>query len=505
MSDSAREVSDFKGDLPVKPRNYLRLLEKNPKRWKRIHFLGELFKSHGFQLRIAGGAVRDLVNSVEPQDIDFATDARPEETLKMVEKYQDLLRIIVTAAGQKHGTVAVKFKEVAVDLHKRLKLDTTREPNDTDQSGASRTENNPDYDNESPYEITTLRYDRITDGRHAEVEFINDWKKDAERRDLTINSMFLSLDDGKLIDYFGGERDCHEGVVRFVGEPEQRIKEDYLRILRYFRFWLRFSKQDPEREQLDAIRTNLEGLKQISGERIWQELKKIFSHLPCSRVVELMLDIRLFDYTGLAQSETSDYQTYMKDVMEELKEVESNVKRYHDEHLCHMLKDTPNDTRVKRTKDLLPCIVFSPCVRGDESCFQACNRLKFSNLEKDTILYILSNRGEDPSMESMKLQIALANASDRHQAVQRLKAFLIHRGKFDCIKPIEDWVVPTFPLNGRTVSKAIKERKLPNSKTKEVIDSVKIEWAKGNYEASETELNELMLDIVNKMVAERKE
>jgi len=424
----------------------------------------------------------------------------------MVEKYQDLPRIIVTAAGQKHGTVAVKFKEVAVDLHKRLKLDTTKKPSDADQSGAPRTDKDPEYDNESPYEITTLRYDRITDGRHAEVEFINDWKKGAERRDLTINSMFLSLDDGKLVDYFGGERDCHEGVVRFVGEPVERIKEDYLRILRYFRFLLRFSRQDPKKEQLDAIRTNLEGLKQISGKRIWPELKKMFCYLPCSRVVELMLDIRLFDYTGLTQSDTPDYQTYMKDVMAELKEVESNVKRYHDEHLCHMLKDTPNDTRLKRTKDLLPCIVFSPCVRSDESCFQAYNRLKFSNLENDTILNILSNRGENPSIESIKMQIALASASDRHQTVQRLKAFiLIHRGKFECIKSIEDRVVPTFPLNGRTVSKVIKERNLPNSKTKEVIESVKIEWAKGSYGASESELKELMLDIVNKMVTERKE
>merc|ERR1712203_67029 len=127
------------------------------------------------------------------------------------------------------------------------------------------------------YEVTTLRIDKVTDGRRAEVEFTKDWEVDANRRDLTINSLFLGL-DGSLYDYFGGVEDLANKRVRFVGSPEKRIQEDYLRILRYFRFYGRIVPESDAHceDTLSAIRENVGGMERVSGERIWTEWAKYY-------------------------------------------------------------------------------------------------------------------------------------------------------------------------------------------------------------------------------------
>ena len=158
--------------------------------------LEELFRSEGHSLRLVGGAVRDLLLGQHAKDIDLATECVPEKMLEILEREQ--IRNIPT--GLKHGTITAHM--------------------------------------DRDYEITTLRIDRVTDGRHAIVEYTNDWKIDSERRDLTINSMSLGI-DGTLYDYFEGQRHLAERKVRFVGDARTRIREDYLRILRYFRlaYW----------------------------------------------------------------------------------------------------------------------------------------------------------------------------------------------------------------------------------------------------------------------------
>lgn len=134
--------------------------------------------------------------NITPTDIDFATTATPKEMIEMFTK--ENVRMI-NANGEKHGTVT------------------------------------PRINDEENFEVTTLRIDVRTDGRHAEVEFTTDWLLDANRRDLTINSMFLGF-DGKVYDYFYGYEDLKNRRVVFVGDPANRIQEDYLRILRYFRW-----------------------------------------------------------------------------------------------------------------------------------------------------------------------------------------------------------------------------------------------------------------------------
>ncbi|KAJ3602233.1 hypothetical protein NHX12_029992 [Muraenolepis orangiensis] len=208
--------------------------------------LADLFEKHHFELRIAGGAVRDLLVGRRPEDVDFATTATPEEMKSM---FQTAGIRMINNKGEKHGTITAR-------LH-----------------------------NEN-FEVTTLRVDFQIDGRHAEVEFTTIWETDAERRDLTINSMFLDLQNRR---------------VRFVGSADQRIKEDYLRILRYFRFYGRVVLEpgEHEPETLDAIQDNAAGLAGVSGERIWVELKKMLVGSHADHLLELMHGLGLTPFMGL--------------------------------------------------------------------------------------------------------------------------------------------------------------------------------------------------------------
>lgn len=195
------------------------------------------FNSAGFDLRLVGGVVRDTLAGLPAKDVDLCTDATPDQQIAVYNA--NGYRWIPT--GLQHGTVTVVL-------------------------------------NDEPHEVTSLRVDVSTDGRHAEVEFTNNWNLDLERRDLTINAMAMTF-DGEVIDPFGGREDLAAGVIQFVGDPVARIREDYLRILRYFRFQARFGRRGHfEGEHWQAIRDNAHGLQQISRERVWSEVKQILRY-----------------------------------------------------------------------------------------------------------------------------------------------------------------------------------------------------------------------------------
>lgn len=198
----------------------------------------EILEEKGFEARIAGGAVRDFLLGLTPKDIDIATTATPSQVIWAFSG----LGYDVIETGLQHGTVTVMVDGIG-------------------------------------YEVTTLRIDKKTDGRHAEVEFTDDWELDAARRDFTFNAMFMDK-AGKVYDYFNGQEDLAKGIVRFVGSTEDRITEDFLRIMRWFRFYARFGMKGTNRYSvpssvLSKIALLSGGLEKISGERIWSELKKI--------------------------------------------------------------------------------------------------------------------------------------------------------------------------------------------------------------------------------------
>ena len=140
------------------------------------------------------------------------------------------------------------------------------------------------------FEVTTLRRDVQTDGRHAVVAFTDDWRADAARRDFTINAMSMTR-DGAVFDYFGGIADLRAGVVRFVGDPATRIAEDYLRILRFFRFHARYAAGPPDAAAVAAIRAGVPGLARLSAERVWSELTRILAAPDPRAAVALMAEL----------------------------------------------------------------------------------------------------------------------------------------------------------------------------------------------------------------------
>ena len=193
----------------------------------------EALASRGRDVRFVGGCVRDLVADREVADVDVATPDSPEDVTVLLEDRG----IKVVPTGFSHGTVT------AVVLGRGI-------------------------------EVTTLRVDVATDGRHAEVAFTGDWQADAARRDFTINAMSLRP-SGDLFDYFGGRRDLADGRVRFVGDAAGRIAEDRLRVLRYFRFLAHYGHGTPDRQAMAACASARTSLGRLAAERIQSELFRL--------------------------------------------------------------------------------------------------------------------------------------------------------------------------------------------------------------------------------------
>ncbi|MDE3269313.1 MAG: CCA tRNA nucleotidyltransferase [Pseudomonadota bacterium] len=208
----------------------------------------KLLEQSGFQARLAGGCVRDRLRGVAPKDHDIATDAQPEQVIALFK--QAGYRTVPT--GIKHGTITLVYDGIGI-------------------------------------EITTLRADVHTDGRHAVVEFSKDFALDAARRDFTVNAMYEDR-HGKVYDYFAGQSDLQARKLVFVGDADQRIQEDYLRIMRMFRFWaqLQFT---PTPAALAATTRHSDGLALISQERITAELMALLREAKIALIVEQMFAV----------------------------------------------------------------------------------------------------------------------------------------------------------------------------------------------------------------------
>ena len=185
------------------------------------------------EIRYVGGCVRKILNDEKFDDIDLATNLSPKEVKIALEKS----KINYFETGIEHGTITARIEE-------------------------------------KNFEITSLRKDIKTDGRHALVEFTKDWKQDSTRRDFSINSIYSDA-EGNLFDPNDGVKDLANGVIKFIGDSEKRIKEDYLRILRYLRFFVNYSKKDHDPKIKKVIKQNLGGIVNLSKERLIEEFRKL--------------------------------------------------------------------------------------------------------------------------------------------------------------------------------------------------------------------------------------
>lgn len=226
--------------------------------------------------RVVGGAVRDALMNIfwdkkrNIGDIDIASKLTPQENMERL----NIAGIKVVPTGVKHGTVMAVIGKKC-------------------------------------FEITTLRKDIKTDGRHAEVEFTDDWYEDAKRRDFTINALYLDM-DGNVYDPLGGLPDLKAAKVRFIGEPLARIKEDGLRILRLFRFSSEFSLSGVDEDGLLASIKLQAMIPNLSGERIWQELSKIITSKRAMQVVPVLNAIGLLDVILPMHAKHEGFQKYVK-------------------------------------------------------------------------------------------------------------------------------------------------------------------------------------------------
>ncbi len=205
------------------------------------------------EARVVGGAVRDFFAGLPIADIDLATPRTPGEVGRALEAAG--VRMIPT--GLAHGTITALVED-------------------------------------RPFEVTTLRRDIETDGRHAVVAFTDDWQADAARRDFTFNAMSIDR-DGALFDFFDGRSDLGAGRVRFVGDAATRIGEDFLRVLRFFRFFARYGREKPEPATAEALRAASTALWRLSAERLWSELRKTLSVLEPIGAIRLMRDLGVLE------------------------------------------------------------------------------------------------------------------------------------------------------------------------------------------------------------------
>jgi tRNA nucleotidyltransferase (CCA-adding enzyme) len=219
--------------------------------------LRAIFVAAGFDMWFVGGCVRDALCGKDAKDVDLATSATPEEMIDLFGK--NGVRFVPT--GLAHGTITALLDE--------------------------------------PYEITSLRTETDHDGRWAKVEFTRDLTADLSRRDLTVNAIAMDF-DGNIIDPFDGRADLEANRVRFVGNAEERMREDYLRILRFFRFHARIAGAAPlDADAIKAIERTRAGLGQISVERIWAEMAKIISGPAAAATLEQMRSLTIFEIIGM--------------------------------------------------------------------------------------------------------------------------------------------------------------------------------------------------------------
>jgi hypothetical protein len=353
--------------------------------------LRDAFRAQGFDIRLVGGTVRDTLLNLTPKDVDLHTDATPDECIQIY----NATGVRWEPTGIDHGTITVIFDHVA-------------------------------------YEITSLRQDVATDGRRATVAYTRDWVTDLERRDFRFNAMSMSF-EGEVLDPFGGQADLQAGRVTFVGDAETRIREDYLRILRWFRFRGRFGSADVESD-VDAIIALASGLTQISRERVWSEIKQILSR-PSG--ADQMWDMMMMGITSWI--------------------------------------DLPGSMVCKEYVPHAQVVTQMVNLYGYQS-LPVLSKWKASTEEITMANFLSQNQEEDP-FKCMAVHGV-------HRAWAQELALLQHRDAFE-VAVLDEWQVPQFPVTGYDlIAAGVK----PGPIYSEILAHLKEVWYASGYTMTKQEL-----------------
>ena len=338
----------------------------------------------GEDARVAGGSVRDALLQRPIGDLDVATTTVPDETVRRAEAAG--FRTIPT--GIDHGTVTVMVDG-------------------------------------QPVEVTTLRADVDTDGRHATVAFGRDWATDAGRRDFTINGLYATA-KGDVIDLVGGLADIDKRNLRFIGDPEKRIREDFLRILRFFRFFAWYGAGRPDAEGLKACARLKDGLSRLSAERVWSELRKLLSAPDPSRALLWMRQASVLT-TILPESEK-----WGIDAIHGLVAAEQ-ARGWTPDPLLRLAAIVPRDPpRIKAMAE----------------------RLRMSNAEGERLVAFAAAPDMSSKVRAADLP-ALLYRGDRQAVIDRLRLAIAGSPVADeaammagLLETAQNWEKPVFPIRG---------------------------------------------------------
>ena len=314
--------------------------------------------------RYVGGAVRDTLLGIAVKDVDIATPLEPQEVMRRLKAHS----ITVIPTGIEHGTVTAVLKG-------------------------------------GPVEITTLRHDVSTDGRRATVAFASDWQDDAARRDFTINALYADPETLEVFDWFGGLEDLAARRLRFIGDARQRIREDHLRILRYFRFQARFGSQPADEEAESAVAELAATLKGLSRERVGMEMMNLLGLPDPAPTVARMAELGVL---AVVLPE-ADVAALVALVAQE------------------QAQDIAPDA-LRRLASLLPADV--PLAESVAS------RFRLSGAQKKRLALAAGRDGGECAARTLAYRLGVEAALDR----------LLLTGQ--PISALRDWDVPVFPLKG---------------------------------------------------------
>ncbi|WP_079212143.1 CCA tRNA nucleotidyltransferase [Brucella pituitosa] len=363
--------------------------------WLRSKPLQALFAAlnrDGGEVRVVGGAVRNTLLGTKVSDVDLATTHLPEQTVRLAKE----AGFKPVPTGIEHGTITVVVQG-------------------------------------QPFEVTTLRKDIETNGRHAKVAFGTDWKTDAERRDFTINALYATA-DGDVIDYVGGLADIETKTLRFIGDAEERIREDYLRILRFFRFFAWYGSGRPETDGLRASARLKDGLNQLSAERVWSELKKLLSAPDPSRAMLWMRQ------SGVLNIILPESEKWGIDAIHGLVRAETDLD-WQVDALLRLESIVPPD--AARMTELGKRLKMSNAERARLEAWARADAIKSETSEQ--ALKKLIYRG---SSQAVADRIRLAYASARQEAAASDEAMIRAGGYSRLLDAVEKYEPLVFPLTG---------------------------------------------------------
>ena len=377
------------------------------------------------ELRYVGGCIRKILSNEKVEDIDLATNIEPIKVKDALQKNG----IDFYETGITHGTITASIEN-------------------------------------EKYEITSLRSDVSTDGRHAKVQFTNNWRQDAERRDFTINSIYSDI-NGNLFDPFDGKKDLEEGKIIFVGDAEKRIKEDYLRILRYIRFFSNYSKFNHDLELKKIIKKNIKGISNVSSERLLDEYKKIFNSNSIKKLCE---DDFSFEVIKLIFPQFKNLQ---------------------------ILKKLNNFGRDS-LKNVDFCFLLSLLVVDDtDNLDYFVYKFNISKKYQKRFLIIKDffyNKGENQKINTQNLwKVLYKYGKESLKDILNYKLFIskkIDKKIVDHLKFFDSKSAPIFPINGEEL---MKKFDIPQGKkVGENLKLIEDYWINNNFKISDKELEKIV-------------